>query len=141
MSALPADPIGDILAWLKAHPVLSLLHNGNVYIRLPDDNPPAPFLRIYRSGGGVQAGESPLQDIRVAVEVWGTDDSDSQTVRMFVSAMEGAAQAFQSPAVANPGLGTTAILNFTVNAAPDSPDPDTGWPRTVADTVFTVRIA
>lgn len=77
----------------------------------------------------------------MAIEVWGTADSDSQTVRMFVAAMEGAAQAFQGPATANPGAGTTAILNFTVNAAPDSPDPDTGWPRTVADTIFTVRLA
>lgn len=141
MSALPTDPIGDILAWLIAHPVLAPLHNGNVYIRLPDQNPPAPFLRIYRSGGAVQRGETPLWDLRVAVEVWGGADSDSQIVRQFTAAMESVGLSFQSQENANPGAGTTAILNFVVNVASDSPDPDTGWPRTVADTVFTVRLS
>lgn len=138
MTTLP-DAMGDINEWIINHPVLSPLHGGRVYFQIPDVTPAAPFIRMSRAGGSLQAGSTPLQDIRVTFEVWVTALNEAPSLRQLVAAMESVFFDLQSPTIANPETGDTTILNVDINAALDSPDPDTGWPRSILSTVFTVR--
>lgn len=134
MTALP-DAMGDICQWIIDHPVLAPLHGGRVYFRIPDQDPASPFIRISRAGGSLQPGTTPLQDIRVTLEAWVTAYNEAQTLRELVAAIESVFFDVQSPT----RTGGTTILDASVNASIDSPDPDTGWPRSILSTIFTVR--
>lgn len=129
------DVLLDLRTWLRADPTLAAYHDGRVFFRIPDNPNQAPFMRIYRSGGAVQAGETPIQDIRVAVEVWGLQNSDYQNVRLLVNALEVLCHSIQVP---TPIGAETLLRNAQVTTAFDSPDPDLGWPRFVCDLVATV---
>lgn len=127
----------DTRAWLRADPTLNPLHDGRVFFRLPD-NPQAPLMRIYKSGGGVQNdSETPMQDIRVALEVWGMQNSDYQKVTQLSLALESVCHQVQPGTLINPD-GNTVLHNANFTTGFDSPDPDTGWPRIVCDVVLTV---
>lgn len=129
----------DIRAYLRAHPFLSTFTAGRVFFRLPDRISAAPFMRIYRSGGAVQLNsEVPLSDIRIAIEVWGQQNSDYGAVRGTVKAIEAIGHELVPGTVLGPN--GTACLNINVTTAVDSPDPDTGWPRVVIDSIWTVRL-
>jgi hypothetical protein len=141
MSAtLYPDAMPDIRSWLRNHSYLASLSAGRVFFSIPPKITQAPFIRIYRSGGGPQAeSEAPVSDIRVGIDVWGLTGADYTAVRSTVRAIEAAAHDFQ------PGtqLGSTGTigLNVNVTTAVDTPDPDTGWPRIYMDAIFTVRTA
>lgn len=138
MTTTPIDAMGDIKVWLINHATLAPLHDGNVFFRIPDTDPTGQFMRIYRTGGSPQAGDTPLWDIKVSVEAWGTRNQDYDLVRGLATAIEGILFDVQSPILANPE-GNTVILDAEANSGFDSPDPDTGWPRIVVNATFTVR--
>lgn len=136
MTTFP-DAMPDIRGWLRTHPDLAPLHAGRVFFRIPDSQPATPFMRIYRSSGAVQPGETPIQDLRISLEIWGTQNSDYQSVRQLAVAVEGACHKIMGPTPI--GSGATTVTNAQVQAAIDTPEPDSGWPRISIETVFTVR--
>lgn len=131
------DTMFDLRAWLRAHTLLTNLSGGRVFFRIPDDISKAPFLRIYRVGGGVQYGEAPLQDIRIAIEAWGMENKHYTSVRQTVIALESLFHAADN--VQLNGAGSTLLLYSQVTSVSDQPDPDTGWPRILLDVIATVR--
>lgn len=130
------DALLDLREWLRVHPLLAGLTSQRVFFRLPPEPSGSPFMRIYRAGGGPQASEAPIQDLRVAHEVWGLMDSDYTLVRQSVQALESLYQGAQNELM----NGGTALLNARVTGASDAPDPDTGWPRVVLDCLLTVSL-
>lgn len=131
------DTMLDVRAWLRADPILNPLHGGRVFFRLPS-TPQAPLMRISQSGGATQQdGEVPMQDVRIAAEVWGMRNSDYQAVRQLRLALEHVCHEVQPGTLINP-VGNTVLHNANFTTGFDSPDPDTGWPRIVCDIVLTV---
>lgn len=134
------DAMPDIRAYLRNHPYLANLTAGRVFFHLPDPTMQAPFIHMYRSGGGLSnpTSDSPLMDYRVAIVVWGNKGSDYPMVRSTVLAIESMAFLFASNAVLGPG-GTHG-KNISVTTSLDSPDPDSGSPRILMDTIWTVTV-
>jgi hypothetical protein len=131
------DVMLDLRYWLRNDPILNPLHGGRVFFRLPKTTQ-APMLRITRIGGGQQANsETPLQDIQCIIEVWGMQNSDYQAVRQLVIALEHVCHQYVPGTPLNP-TGNTILWNASFTYATDQPDPETGWPRTMAHVVFTV---
>ena len=132
------DALPDIRFWLRNHHYLKDLSQGRVFFSIPPSVKKAPFIRIYRSGGGPQSeNEAPIMDLRLGVETWGMAGADYEAVRQTALAIEQAAHDFDPGTVLGPN-GTVG-QNINPTTAMDSPDPDTGWPRIVLDVVFTVR--
>ena len=127
----------DMRYWLRNHPNLNPVHGGRVFFRLPD-NPQTPCLRLYRSGGAVQVNsEAPMQDVRISIEIWGSQWKEYATLDNLRALLEDACWGVEPGAIANP-TGNTVIHNLNFTTAFDSPDADTGWPRIVCDVVATV---
>lgn len=135
----------DLRYWLRNHPKLSPIHDGRVFFRLPD-NPVAPLMRLYRSGGGQQPNtEAPISDVRIAVEIWGITDpvtgrSDYQPLTQLQMALEDACLNNAPGTLVNPS-GNTILDNANFTTGFDSPDPSTGWPRIICDIICTVKAA
>lgn len=132
----------DIRYWLRNHPNLNPIHGGRCFFRLPDQ-PVAPLMRLYRSGGGVQMNsEVPIQDIRLAIEIWGITDnlgrSDYQSLTRLQMGLEDACNRLVPGTLANPS-GNTVLSNLNFTTGFDSPDPSTGWPRIICDVIATVK--
>lgn len=122
--------------WLRNHPNLVALQ-GRVFFRLPD-NPKTPCMRLYRSGGAVQVNsEVPMQDVRLSIELWGSDFKEFADLDNLRSLLEDACWGVDPGTLLNP-TGNTLLWNASLNTAFDAPDPDTGWPRIVCDVVVTV---
>lgn len=138
-SIIYPDAMPDIRSWLRNHPYLADLSAGRVFFNIPAKIKTAPFVRIYRSGGGPQAdgSDSPVLDLRVAVEAWGMTGADYTAVRQTILAVEAAAHDLDPGTVIGTG---TVLLNVNPTTSLDTPDPDTGWPRIMLDAVFTVRL-
>jgi hypothetical protein len=135
MPVVVSDSLFDLRSWLRSHPDLQPLHGGRVFFRVPDRGLTAPFMRLYRVGGGPQPNtDAPESDLRFAIEVWGLQFADYPVVRQLVNATESAF--LQAESVVS---GGTLIQYANVTAAVDAPDPDTGWPRFVVDVVATLR--
>ena len=133
------DAMPDIRYWLRNHPYLSALSAGRVFFNIPPKVKTAPFIRIYRSGGGPQIdSEVPMSDLRLGIDVWGMSGRDYDVVRQTVLAIESAAHDLDPGTVLGP-TGTVG-QNISVTTALDTPDPDTGWPRIAMDVIFTVRV-
>lgn len=130
------DAVEDLRQWLRQHPLLADLTGERWFFRIPDEVSGAPFGRLYRVGGGPQASEAPIQDLRIAHEVWGKVDSDYTAVRQTVLALESLYQVASNVLMNN----STALLNARVTGALDAPDPDTGVPRMVCDVLATVSL-
>ena len=132
------DAMPDIKQWLHDHPYLNTLHGGRVYFRLPKTKrPKVPFVRIYRAGGGRQSNsEVPMQDLRVSIEVWGWEGRDYDAVRVLCNAIEGLVT--EVPPGTLLGDNGSVVTNVNVSTWFDSPDPDTGMPRMIGDSVWTV---
>lgn len=131
----------DIRNWLRTNEWIAPIVGGRVFFRLPDNPNPTkvPFIRLTRSGGGIQAdSEFPMYDIRVAIEVWGMDGKHYDLVRQAVLAIEQAALVLQPGTIL--GSNGTVGKNINVTTAFDSPDPDTGWPRIIMDAIFTCSL-
>jgi hypothetical protein len=138
MATLP-DFLPDLRAWLRTNASMGPLVQGRVFFRIPAKDPASPFMRIYRSGGGVQPNaEVPFSTIRVAIETWVTTPSLYQTLRGLQIALETAIQNFVDGRRIGPGQ--SRVLNAVLTTAADMVDPDTGWPRIVSDTVWTVSV-
>jgi hypothetical protein len=136
------DTMPDVRAWLRAHPVLAPLHGGRVFFRLPAKGKGLAFpcMRIYQLGGAVQAGtDTPIEDLHISIETWGGQDSDYPAVRQLNVALRSACHQLQQGTLINPA-GNTVVSNAQVTNSLDSPDPQTGWPRIICDTVFTVAL-
>jgi hypothetical protein len=135
------DLLGDLRVWLINHPLLSPLTGGRVFFRIPNSKTPptAPFMRIYRSGGGLDPMEdTPMDYPRVSHEIWGVANTDYQNLRSVEAALKSAYYHGQG-AQLNPD-GTTVMLSGAVVTSIDAPDPDLGWPRIIVDALLTVRI-
>lgn len=128
------DVLGDVRAWLRAHPDLTPLVNGRVFFRIPE-TASFPLIRIYQAGGAVQPGDAPVQDVRLAFDIWGSGKQYAQTTQAKL-AVESACHRLPVPC----RLGTTQVGNAQVTSALFLPDPQTGDPRWVVDALFTVRL-
>lgn len=135
-----SDWLFDLRTWLRTHPALVPLVNGRVFFRVPPvlkgQKFPAiaPFMRVYSAGGGPQPGEAPIEDNRAAIEVWGNEGSDYDNLREVVVALKSAFFRMDNDVV-----GGTCFFYGLVTSAPDAPDPSTGAPRYVVDTLITCR--
>lgn len=127
----------DLRTWLRSHPLLAApLSAQRVWFRVPTNPSGSPFIRIYRAGGGPQPSEAPIQDIRIAHEVWALLDEDYTLVLQTIQALE---SIYQQASNLRMGTGTV-LLNAEVTGVVDSPDPDSGWPRIVLDVLATVSL-
>lgn len=136
MTVVFPDVLGDLRAWLRSHADLTPLIAARVFFRAPV-KPTYPFICLYRTGGAVQDGEVPLQDIRVAFDVWGRDTSQFAQTTAVQLALESACHTLPVPIK----LGGTWVCNAQVTSVIFLPDPDTGDPRYVIDSTFTVKKA
>lgn len=145
-NVFPADPMADLKVWITDHPDLAPLHDGHVFLRLPPkvQELGAPVLRLYQTNLTNQPEtDTPLLTWRVGIEVWGFGDgtsgaSDWPKVRQMAMLLASALQQVLGPTLLNPE-GETLALSADVMSFPESPDPDLGWPRMVADAVLFVR--
>lgn len=127
----------DIRYWLRRHPDISPYTNGRTFFRIPE-NAQFPLQRIYRSGGGRQQGrDAPVQDVLVSIECWSNLDGGYQALSQMVTATQSAVDDLPSRSLINP-TSTTLVVDAQVTNLIDSPDPDTGWPRFIVDSRFTV---
>jgi hypothetical protein len=146
MTVVVPDVLSDVRYWLRRQSDLVPLVGGRVVFRIPDTMA-FPLQRIYRSGGGIRqsGGDTPIMDVLVSIECWGappnTPGSSSAngytTVRQIVAATESAIWQLPSRTLLNPG-GLTVVVNAAVTNAIDAPDPDTGAPRYVLDSRWSV---
>jgi hypothetical protein len=129
------QPLADIRTWLQTNPTLIPLLGGRVWFRIPDNAATYPLARLYRAGGGFQAGEAPVMDLRVGIDVWGApvgsaDGTYAQTDQATV-AVETALFTLASQTV-----GGTVLYGAQPSGSPFNPDPDDGAPRfTITATV------
>ena len=126
------DVLGDVRTWLRAHPWVQPSVAGRVFFRLPD-NPTFPCVRIYDAGTTQQAGETPIIDAQIGVDVWGGTYQQATAITNAIAA---------ACHMLSPGslIGTsTVVLNADPGTAIDSPDPDTGQARKVLTVTFTAR--
>lgn len=132
------DALPDIRYFLRNHAYLASLTAGRVFFRVPPKPTKAPFMRIWRSGGGLQTqgeSEAPVLDLRVNIDVWGLTMADYDKVRATQLALEAIAFNLQTGII---GPNNTRLINLAITNSNDSPDPDTGWPRLVTNSIWTV---
>lgn len=141
MTVIVPDAMNDLRWWLRRVPDLVPLVGGRVVFRIRDDTP-FPLQRIYRSGGGMRqdGGGTPIQDILLSIECWGAAENGYDAVRAIVAATESAVWQLTSGTRINP-TGQTLVVDSIVTNSIDSPDPDTGAPRYILDSRFTVMAA
>lgn len=132
-----ADYLPDLRYWLRNDPILHPMHGGRVYFRLPRTTQ-APMLRISQVGGGQQPdSEVPISDVQCIIEIWGMQDKDYEAVRQIRLGLEHICWAWVPGNLPNP-TSNTRMHNARFNGGYDSPDPQTGWPRIICHTTFTV---
>lgn len=131
--AIP-NTLFDVRAWLRAHPNFADLCPGRTFFRLPDNPANLPCMRLYRAGGGLSSQDSdiPEHSPRLSIEIWGNGPKQAPLVTQIQQGLEDACWQIQSPTLINPA-GNTILTSATFNTGFDSPDPDTGWPRSVCD--------
>lgn len=134
------DVLGDLKPWLVNHPLLSPVIGGRVFFVTPDQTPTPPWIRIYRSGGGPDPlSDTPLDEVRVSHEVWGSDRTDRAAVRDVVSILK-TVYFYANHLPLNPPSGSTWLLSAGVNSEVEADDIALGWPRIVVDAVLVVRL-
>lgn len=134
------DVLGDLKPWLQNHPLLRPLTGGRVFFVTPDATPTSPWIRIYRSGGGPNPlSDTPLDEVRVSHEVWGSDRTDRAAVREVVSLLK-SVYYYASHLPLNPPNGSTWLLSAGVNSEVEADDPALGWPRVVVDIILNTRL-
>lgn len=146
MTVIVPDFLSDARYWLRRQSDLVPLVDGRVFFRIPP-NAIFPLQRIYRSGGGMRqsGGGTPIQDIMLSIECWGaapdsptaTSSNGYNAVRSVVAATESAIWQLTSRTQINP-TGQTIVVDAAVLTGIDSPDPETGSPRYVLDSRFSV---
>jgi hypothetical protein len=138
MTVIVPDALNDIRYWLRHNTDILAYTASRTFYRIPA-SPQFPLQRIYRTGGGIRqtGGGAALQDVLVSVECWHNQDSGYQTLRQMVAATESAIWQIPSRTVINPG-GNTRVVDAVVSNVIDSPDPDSGWPRFILDTRWSV---
>lgn len=128
---LVPDVMADLQTYLQGHPLLADLTGPRVWFRIQGSPTAAPFIRLYQVGGGMLAGEVPVENPRISHEIWGLANPDYVKVRQTVRALKTIYQSAQ-----NVLMGSTVLQNAEVTGTVDSPDPDTGIPRVVLDVVL-----
>lgn len=146
MTVIVPDFMSDARFWLRRQSDLVALRGARVFFRIPPDAI-FPLQRIYRTGGGMQqgGGGAPVQDILLSIECWGaapdspgaTSSNGYDAVRSLVAATESAIWQLPSKTQINP-TGQTLVVDAAVTNSIDSPDPDSGSPRYVVDSQWTV---
>lgn len=138
MTVVFPDAMNDLRYWLRRQSDVAAFTNGRCFFRIPD-NALFPLQRIYRSGGSVRqtGGGAPLQDLLVSIECWTNELGGYGTLRELVAATESAVFGLTSNTRINP-TGNTLVVDAVVSNVIDSPDPDTGWPRFICDSRFSV---
>jgi hypothetical protein len=130
--AIP-DVLGDLRTWLRTLPSLSSLTGNRAFFAFPA-NATFPAIRIYRSGGAMQPGETPIRDPRITIEIASSDPSQNAAIGRASDVLEGELHVLQGPIGAS-----TFVSNAQVNTAYDSPDPVDDMPRKFLDVTFTVK--
>lgn len=132
------DTLGDVRTWLRQHPFLTAL-SGRVFFRIPDAAA-FPLVRIYDAGTVNQAGEAPIIDAQIGVDVWGALKTSGATYADITAIANNVRAAFH---LMHSGtvLGVTTVgLNADVTGSLDNPDPDTGAPRKTLTVLLTCRV-
>jgi hypothetical protein len=136
------DVLNDVRYWLRRQADLAAVHAGRVFFRIPDNQASFPLMRIYRTGGGMRqtGGGAPISDVLISIECWSNLERLYGTVRQLAQVTEAALWSLPSGMQINPA-GLTVVIDAMVLNVIDSPDPDTGWPRIVCDTRWSVIAA
>lgn len=140
MTVVFADALPDIRYWLRNQPDLNALHAGRVFFRLPAQPGGWPLMRIYQHGGAPVelGGDAPLDELLVSVECWHNQPAGYQQARQLTVALRSVLHFLPAGTVLNPSSSTVALAAAVTNVI-DSPDPDSGWPRLVCDTRWTIQ--
>lgn len=137
------DVLGDLRTWCRALPGLSSI-SGRVFFHIPTTTPTFPLVRLYLVGGGPDGNEAPVENIRVAFEIWGrplrgggaTGPGTYGDITALMLAIKAGLHDLVGP------IGTTTVvLNAEATNVLQSPDPDTGAPRFIVDALLTVHAA
>lgn len=128
-----SDVLGDVRTWLRALPSLQPYTGARAFFAFPL-GATFPAIRIYRSGGAPQPGETPLRDPRITVEIASDDPSQFAAISHASDVLEA-----EFWALTGPIGGSTFVLNGQVNTVFDSPDPDDLMPRKFLDVTLTVK--
>lgn len=129
------DYMGDLRGWLRTHPYLTAV-DGRVFFRIPKPPILFPLIRLHDAGTTRQAGEAPIYDVALGVEIWGGKPADYATV---VNTERAVIAAFEYLGAGTLIGAATVVNNVEIGTGLDSPDPDTGAPRKVLTPLLTVR--
>lgn len=130
------DYMGDLRGWLRTQPDLAPLHAGRVFFAIPA-TPVFPLIRMLDVNTVAQPGEAPMFDHRSSLIVWGGKPSDYAAVSLLAQTLGSVLQHTPTPFA----IGGTWIGNIGGVSVRDSPDPDTGAPRRIVDSLITLRAA
>lgn len=134
------DFMGDLRTYLKTR--MSDLIGTRLFFKFPTTMA-YPAVRMYETGGGPQTdSEAPIEDVRVAFDVWGrpasgpnsTGDGTYEDVVNVTRRLKTTLHSLRGPI----GSGTF-VLNADVTSVIASADPDGGSPRRIVNALLTVR--
>lgn len=137
------DLLGDLRVEAR-NAILPSLLGRRVFFAMPD-KPVWPLVRVYDTGGGPEGGEVPMENRRVAWDIWGRPRIGDKAnlgagtfedVTAIVLAIKSWLHDLYGP-IGN--TGSTWVLNAEVTNAVPSPDPDAGAARYLIDSLFTIR--
>jgi len=136
------DLLGDLRIEARGA-ILPALLGRRVFFAMPD-KPVWPLVRIYDTGGGPDGGEVPVENRRVAWDIWGRPrigDKSNMGAGTFadVTAIVLAIKSFLHDLYGPIGSGSTCVLNAEVTNVVPSADPDAGAARYLVDSLFTIR--
>ena len=136
------DVMGDLRTWVRS--VTTDLLDGRVFFKFPRSMA-YPALRMYEAGGGPDGGEAPVENLRVAFDIWGAPDRSPggtpgtyADVVAVVRRLKTQLHTLSGPIGAT---GGTFVLNADVTSVVTGEDPDAGSPRRIVTALLTVRSA
>ena len=138
MTELFPDTMGDLRTWLRTQ--TDDLLDGRVFFHFT----PAtkfPAMRIYEAGGGPDGGEAPVENLRVALDIWGGairgPSNGGGTYADVVAIVRRLKSRLHE--LSGPIGSTTFVLNADVTGVVPATDPDGGAPRQIVTASLTVR--
>ena len=136
------DVMGDLRTWVRS--VTTDLLVGRVFFRFPRAMA-YPAVRMYEAGGGPDGHETPVENLRVAFDIWGAPDrSPAGTPGTYADVVAVVRRLkTQLHTLSGPiGMtGGTFVLNADVTSVVAADDPDAGSPRRIVTALLTVRAA
>ena len=134
------DYMPEFRTFLRSQPQLAALHSGRVYFRAPEQGKTGyPYVRLYLINSVMPNPNVPDIQVRLGVHVWGNVDSMYTQVRALMNAIISTVWSVNNGRLV--AGGETYVYSAGLVSDMDLPDPETGWPRRVASTIWYLRMA